>query len=64
MNRRDKSDGIKTKRIHKEGKKCGMEELMELSVDVFIDNMIISEASSTNVRNKAVETGNLKLTVS
>ena len=54
MNRRDKSDGIKTKRIHKEGKKCGMEELMELSMDVFI----------TNVRNKTVETGNLKLTVS
>lgn len=39
-----------------------MEELMELSMDVFIDNMIISEASSTNVRNKAVKTGNLKLT--
>lgn len=37
---------------------------MELSMDVFIDNMIISEASSTNVRNKTVETGNLKLTVS
>ena len=64
MNRRDKSDGIKTKRIQKEGEKCGIEELMELSMDVFIDNMIISKASSTNVRNKAVKTGNLKLTVS
>lgn len=37
---------------------------MELSMDVFIDNMIISKASSTNVRNKAVKSGNLKLTVS